>query len=574
MTKPTAMERAGIAGALVLVLSCAASSENSPAGSTGFGGTFGSGNGSADQPSFGGTTGAGGATASSGGSVGSGGAPLPPEQEVESTYEVPVATGHFVWTANATSGRIAYVDATALTVRTVEAGDGPGAMAVVPGTADAVVVLNTLSNDATYLQASGTTLTSRTFSDVAPGSNVWAVSPDGRFAIAWTDARQIANAPSTQGFHEVTIIDLKAAATDAGTKTLAVGYRPASFAFSADSKKAYAVTEDGVSVLSLATEAVVSTVALGADGVTTDVEDTRDVSITPDGRLAVVRRDGSADVRVVDLDAGTHTTLTLSGPVTDVDVSNDGARGVAVARDTGDVAVFTLAGTAPTTATHVAAPTGTIVGQVSLTGSGTTAVLYSNAVASERIVVLTLGAGAPALHIVKLHAAVLSAFPTPDGKFAVVLHPADAPPNAQPTAGAADGGAADAGVVAAAPLPAAVAFSLAPLDGTQPPRIEMADGPIRAVAVSPMSDAALVTVRDDAKAIYGTYLGVFPSLEVKHAPLSSPPIATGVVGGAKRGYVAQQHPDGRITFISLDSGDARTLTGYELGARVVDWSQP
>jgi len=58
------------------------------------------------------------------------------------------------------------------------------------------------------------------------------------------------------------------------------------------------------------------------------------------------------------------------------------------------------------------------------------------------------------------------------------------------------------------------------------------------------------------------------------APLASPPIAAGVAAAARRGYVAQQHPEGRITFVTLDSGEARTLTGYELGARVVDWSQP
>ena len=39
-----------------------------------------------------------------------------------------------------------------------------------------------------------------------------------------------------------------------------------------------------------------------------------------------------------------------------------------------------------------------------------------------------------------------------------------------------------------------------------------------------------------------------------------------------RGYVAQKHPEGRITFVTLDSGEARTLTGFELGSRVVDWT--
>jgi hypothetical protein len=567
MTRNHRLSRGVGALGLLASLSCAGMSESggtagTPAGSGGFAGSTG----------FTGTTGAGGTTGSAGatGLGGTGGAPLPPEQEVESSYEVPVATGHFVWIANAASGRVAYVDATSLTVRTVEAGNGPGAMAVVPGIDDAVIVLNTLSNDATFLRAKGTSLDSRTFAGIAPGSNAWAVSPDGHFAIAWTDARHVANPPKTQGFHEVTIVDLTAATGMAGTTTLAVGYRPVSFAFSADSHKAYAVTEDGVSVIALTTTAVVATVPLGADGLTTDAEDTRDVSITADGRLAVVRRDGSAAIGVVDLDSRVRTAITLGAPVTDVDVSNDGARGVAVARGTGEVAIFPLAGHAPAAAdvVRINVP-GQTIGQVALTASGTTAVLYSNAVLAERLTVLTL-TGTPAVHVVKLHAPVLSAFPTPDGKFAVVLHPADVPPS---TTVDVDGGAADAGVLPQGPPPPAVAFSLAPLDGTQPPRIEMADAPIRAVAIAPASNRALITVRDDANGIFGTYLGLLPTLEVRRYPLASPPVSTGVVGAANRGYVAQQHPDGRITFLSLDSGDARTLTGYELGARVVDWSR-
>ncbi len=65
-----------------------------------------------------------------------------------------------------------------------------------------------------------------------------------------------------------------------------------------------------------------------------------------------------------------------------------------------------------------------------------------------------------------------------------------------------------------------------------------------------------------------------PSLSVTRYPLASPPIAAGIVGGARRAYVAQQHPEGRITFIDLDGGTARTLTGFELSARVVTGSKP
>ncbi|HVR03626.1 MAG TPA: hypothetical protein VMT47_15925 [Polyangia bacterium] len=504
------------------------------------------------------------------GTAGAAGPVLQPEKEVASSYKAPVATGHFVWITNPTSGRVAYVDATSLAVSTVEAGDGPTYLTAVPGTADAVIVLNTLSNDATYLSASGTTLTSRTIPNVAPGSNGWAVSPDGRFALAWTDARLVPAAPDTQGFHDVTIIDLQAAASAPASTTLAVGYRPISIGFAADSSRAFAVTQDGVSVVALAKPAVVDTVPLGENGMT-DAADTQDVSITPDGKLAVVRRDGSAVVGVVDLASHARTDFTLSGAVTDIVVSADGARAVAVVRDTAEVAVLPLAGSAPAAAAvqHVTI-TGETIGQVTLAAGGLEAVLFSNATPAERLTVLTLGS-TPTFHVVKLHASVLSALPTPDGMFAVVLHPTVAPVIETPNP---DGGAADAAAAAATtPPPPATAFSLVPLDGTQPARIEMTNAPIQAVAIAPTSDRVLLSVLDTGKQIYGAYLGLLPTLEVRTYPLASPPVATGVVGGANRGYIAQQYPDGRITFITLDSGDARTLTGYELGARVVEWNK-
>ena len=63
--------------------------------------------------------------ANPGSSSGGGAAPTEPapEKEVESDYEAPVATGKFVWIANPKSGRVAYVDAATLQVKTVEAGN-------------------------------------------------------------------------------------------------------------------------------------------------------------------------------------------------------------------------------------------------------------------------------------------------------------------------------------------------------------------------------------------------------------------------------------------------------------------
>ena len=516
---------------------------------------------------FGGSSSAGGPAAGQGGAQGTGGAmPLPPETELESSYEVPVATGRFVWIANPTSGRVAYVDAQTLQVRTVEAGNAPTFMAAIPSaTDDAVVVLNALSDDATILRANGDALSSQTVRGLVHGANTWSVSSDGQWAAAWTDARQIKGASQTQGFQDIALVNLKSA-----TKSvLAVGYRPAAVAFSSDSKRAFAVTQDGISIVDLTAAngpAVSGNIALGDDP-TADA-DTRDVSITPNGRLAIVRREGSQLLGIADLTTGTRTELDLGAAITDVDLTASGDRAVAVVRDLAEVDILPLdtGAPAPAAITRVDIP-GETVGSVSLTADGQNALLYSNASLAERLVVLSLAA-TPTFHVVKLHGAVLSAFPTPDGASAVVLH-REAP---APAAAGPDGGAAaDAGTQAPAP---AAAFSLVPLDGVRPARLQDTGTPPRMVALAPASNRALVTVADDAHQTFAVYLGSFPSLEVTRFPLASPPISVGVVAGAGRGFVAQKHPEGRITFVGLDSGDARTLTGFELGARVVDWSQP
>jgi hypothetical protein len=84
------------------------------------------------------------------------------------------------------------------------------------------------------------------------------------------------------------------------------------------------------------------------------------------------------------------------------------------------------------------------------------------------------------------------------------------------------------------------------------------------VVLSPAGDRALLTVHDDVKHVYAVYMGLFPTLEVQRIGLASPPIAAGVVAAAGRGYVAQKHPEGRITFVTLDSGEARTLPASSL----------
>jgi hypothetical protein len=515
--------------------------------------------------------GTGTGTAGSTGSTDAGPPPLPPEMEVESSYEVPVATGSYIWVANPDSGRVAYVAGATLQVHTVEAGNAPTYISAIPSTTDdAVVVLNVLSDDATILRvAAGGQLTKNTVSGIAAGANAMTVSRSGRWVTAWTDARNIGSPNPLQGYQAITLIDLSV--SPPAKTILSVGFRPVDVAYAADDSAAFAVTEDGVSVIDLAQAGgprVTRNVPLTDDP--SDDADTRDVSITPNGRLAVVRREGSASLGIVDLPTGTRGSMVLSGAITDVDVTADGKGAVAIVRDTAEVAVIPLSGGIPDPATiqHLTIA-GETIGSASIAADGKTVLLYTNAVAAERLTVLTLGT-TPTYRVVKLHAPVLAVFATTDAANAIVFHSQST--LATSTSTAIDGGRTatpDAGLPSQT---ASNAFSLVPLAVDLPAVIEETDVPPQAVAITPAGDRVLITERDDAKKIYGVYVGRFPSMEIEKIALGSPPIAVGVLAAANEGYVAQKNTEGRITFVALDSGQARTLTGFEIGASVVDWA--
>jgi hypothetical protein len=140
-------------------------------------------------------------------------------------------------------------------------------------------------------------------------------------------------------------------------------------------------------------------------------------------------------------------------------------------------------------------------------------------------------------------------FPTADAENAIVLHQ-------PPAAGATVKGA----------------FSVVPIGTDLPALIVGVPAAPTAVALDPAGDRALISVRDDPSSTYGMYLAMMPSLDVVPYTLASPPIAVGIATQASRGYVAQDYVEGRITFVDLDAGDVRTISGFDLGAGIVTGS--
>lgn len=487
-------------------------------------------------------------TSSGGNANGGGGAgELPPEEELESNYSAPVATGTFVWIANPTSGRVAYINAATLEIRIVEAGNAPTYVAAVPDAdEDVALVLNVLSKDATLLRAKGADLAVQTF-DVPSSGNTWSVSSNGRFAIAWTDARRLDKADPVDGFQDITIIDLQNNTTEA----LTVGYRPVAIGFDQNTQRAFAVTQDGITVIELdgATPVVAKNIKL-TDQPASDVT-TRDVEITPDGSLALVRVEGEPFVGIVSLATGARADAVLPGIVTDLDLSSDGKVAVAVVRETGQVALLPVPGifTNPLGFSLVQM-NNALVGSASLAKNSPLAFLYTNAVPSSVLAVIDSSLTQPSVKNIQLWAPIQAVFPTDDASHALVLHSTEMVANSQYKA----------------------AMSVVPIALDLPAKLQGFDAPVASVALSPTGHRALVATGDATSSSFKMYVASMPSLQIQSYALASQPISAGIAAGANRGFVAQKHPDGRITFVDFNTGEVRTLTGFELASQVVDGS--
>jgi hypothetical protein len=192
-----------------------------------------------------------------------------------------------------------------------------------------------------------------------------------------------------------------------------------------------------------------------------------------------------------------------------------------------------------------------LVGSVSASIEGSRALLFTNAVPSDLVTILNTADGDDYLgsRVVPLKSPVQAVFPAPDAKHAIALLRPD--PAVSSKAGA---------------------FSVIPIERELPPYLQDTDAPPRSVTLA--STRGVVTVRDDATAQYRAFVVRLPELQVDPITLKSPPLATGLVPTAQRAFVAQEHPQGRITFIHLtaetnDPDFERTLTGFELATRVV-----
>jgi len=523
-----------------------------------------------------------GPRASGGSGSGTGGTgpdPNEPELELEENFRAPVVSGSYLWTANPETNRVALLHASTLAIDVLEGGNAPTFLAALPGGDEGggALVLNVHGGDASVFRhdigvslggASGLAVEEARVR-VQAGASAWAVGESGRFAIAWSRFQDDLKGP-LDGYQDLTVLDL---GDDEPVATrLSVGFRPTQVVLNDQETRAYVVCKPGISVIDLEATPprVVREFALAED----DTGLSRDVSFTPDGALALVRVSGTAEVLLLGTEDASETTVTLPREVTDLDLSADGQLAVAVMRGTpggsvptdpalggqggmvgqggeggaGSIGVDSLIALLPVPEIESAPDdfevlsTSELVGSAVVSEDASVALLYTNAVASSRLTILDLDT--LTTRVVDVTAPIQAAFLTPDGAHGVtVMTP---PPGSQ----------------------AAGAFALVPVAKQLPARIEGTDTVPRFVAVSDQS--ALLTTWGSQTVPARTLLGRLPGLSVDSITLSAEPLASGLILDENRGFVAEAHPQGQVTFIDLETGDGRTVTGFELSSQVVD----
>jgi hypothetical protein len=490
--------------------------------------------------------GTGGASTGTGGSA-NGGIPIvvvPPETELEQSFLAPVVTGKFVFSANPKSGRVAVIDAESYAVQLFNAGFGPKYLAAIPNNGGAIVI-NELSHDTTLFQLSGGTVRlSNLTLPVHDGANAWATSPDGRFAIAWTRTESEQKLDPTAGSQTITVLDL-----DKGTsKKLSVGFHPTQVVVDDQSERAFVVNDNGVSVVSLGDASEVSLLAHVSEDPLEDAG-ARDVSILPDGSFAVVRLENSTKLRIVDLTKEEGiVAYDLGAPIADVDLSRDGKLAVAAVPGIHQVVLVPMPPTGDASSFERVTIPNELTSSVALSDASELALLYQNGADNSHLTVLDLRPDMQrALRTLDLKGPVSAAFAAPGAGSAIAFQ--------KPIAGSTKAGL----------------FSGVPTLQQRSAKIVGADAVPSALAFDEAGQFALVTVGNDKSTTHGVYRVRLDTMQEDFLELASPPAtaATGIVEEVGRGFVAQVHPEGRITFIDLETAQAHTITGFELAARIV-----
>lgn len=558
--------------ALAWASGCATDSEAAPQASGGpfnpTGGASGAAGTGADNPGDN-----GGGT----GGVGGGGAPLPPEMEVLVDFELPQASERYVFAANPEGGTVSIIDAETRHIQTLETGERPTFLRTLAGTNDAIV-LNVGSDDATIIRnPDGRATTSNVA--VVRGANAIAVAPDGVHAVVYFNASFSTAGNASGSLQDVSVLKL-----DEGNDKvtdMTVGFRPRDVFFKGDGSVAFVVTEDGISVLDFAD--IEDTGSGFARGISlgNDIDQkTLDVSITPNGAHALARQPGDSQIRLVDLASGAIERLDLASLVADLgEATGDDDAGVAEPLPI-EVTDLDLAASGTVAAAVLRNQSTLLVlpipGAFQDTAQVTRHVITDTVVGSAALTpngktALLYTTAAPVEHLTVVDLQDPTAEPRTLVLRKTVRAVAIAPDSetALVVHEKLEGDPKEPGIDPDLQIDREFGYSVVSVESGAV-KLQTTPAMPGAFSVVPDGSAIFVLFRDDAASLREVQKIDTKSFLVTKFSLGSPPISIGAVPQTDNVFVSQDHPEGRITFIDWKSGEKNTVTGFELNSRIRD----
>lgn len=489
---------------------------------------------------------------------------LPPEEEEAHTFLRPAASDSYVFALSPEADSLAIIDPVSLSIEAVKLPEEPLALQVAPG-ADRVVVVSRQGRALSVVdkENGATKLVSV---DTPRRFPALSLSPDGRWAVLWTPDGELPDA-GAEGI--VALVDVDALRTGEASPVLelAAGRRHTNVFFRADAgvaKDAVIVGHQEIVVLDLTLPSP-SPLRIALPDAYAQLTG-REALSPPEGGIVLLRSLSTSDLGVFDVAARTFSSLSLPAVASDLDLTVDGTKAVAVLRETSQVARFSLPDGDDLDLIDVALP-GTdceanvdpcliAPGQAVLSPDGTSAVLFTNARHSESFGRVFFETGDYEV-FARLQKLVRTIGLSPDGKNAIVLHRPD------PSSTVAD--------LYERTVDRSEGYSVVHLDeGVAQLKLTDKVPPVEFVW-APQSAHAAVTLRDDPTRTWRVEAIDLKSLVVSSLDLASAPQFAGPLPGqgtAPRVWVTQVHSAGRISFIDLAERTVRTATGYELNAEI------
>jgi len=543
-----------------------------------------------------------------------------------STYsgysDLPKASANYVFALNTAGGSVTVIDAAQATVQVLDTGDRPQFVETFENE-DAALVLNSGSDDASLVRVDDEGTASVSTVDVVHGANHIAVAPDGTHGIVFFDASRHDLNQIFGDLQTVNVLRMQDGVLSAAT--ISVGFKPRGVFFDSDSTNAYVVTDDGVSVIEFAqTDLVESGIARNVEfDISNSADDMEMFMVTRDGRYAIFKTWYDEIIHQVDLVTGEEDVLDLSSyftyyswenktPYWPTEVWEGIHHNISFTtpvynEENSNLYFFELSQskllqipipdgiTEPYLATLVS--TDFLADRTAPNLQSGEIFLFRQDVGSEWLGILDMNGipeGFPlalpdtdtetdsdsdtdtdmdpdsdtdtetdtgvdtdsALVVLAMHKGIRQIYPSPTGTTVIVQH---SKKNGNPSM---------SGISDEVRIDRSWGYSfLKP--GTLDRKLELTETDLHSVVFLPDQEVAYLLFASESPAVREVLRVNLDSFKVDPAiVLETTPVSAGFVPGQNKVFVNQDHPEGRITFIDVNTGEIATVTGFVLNSMI------